>query len=116
MCEAEQEVYSYIEFISSYVNLLADLCKGKNEENIAFMQKPKGQVRLTKHLCEYVLFKTKVSSILKSAFLEYYMATEIDISPMEKLTLNQNRCFEYDSILQRKISEEPIVWLNSKSN
>lgn len=101
MCEAEHEVQSYIEFISAYVNLLADLCKGRNEANITFMQKPKGQVRLTKQLCEYVLFKTKVSSILKSAFLEFYMATEMDISPMERLSMNQNRCFEYDSILQR---------------
>lgn len=106
---------NYIRYISSYIRMMAVMCRTRFQEAInsctASAIKNEG-LGLTMEYCLETIKDENVDPEIKASLLDIYNTVYIDKHPLQRLSLYTNRCFSHGAIGKKKITSKAILWLN----
>lgn len=105
------EIREYIDYISAYIRMLISLCKDNHQEAI---EKCTGDsLGLSYAFCSRAIINKLIDPSIRAAVLEFFKEVFINKFPLKRTTRFRNKCYEYDNIGKRTLTESDINWLNA---
>lgn len=109
------EVRIYLHYISSFIRMMAIMCRSRFDKAIKkCTEKGDSSIGLSMSFCLLAFQKVGIDTSIKVALLEFYNAVFIDKHPLKPLSQYTNRCFSFDTISKRLITQKAILWLNEE--